>query len=83
MNFKSSCSLLLSTLGLLALFACGKKGTNEVEVPQMVIDMTTAEGPAAYVKCVQEKPGDWGEGDEENWPKECDMYTTGRYGNFE
>ena len=60
----------------------GCKG-GEVEVPLMIQDSTTAEGPAAYKKCVKEKPQDWGGGDESDWPDECEIYIMGKYGNFE
>jgi len=54
------------------------------EVPRMVQEMTNSDGPKAYRKCIEKKPGDWGvSGGEEDWPKDCSMYTIDRYGTFE
>jgi len=71
--------LLFLSFGL-SLTACKSK---EVEVPLMVQESASAEGVEAYKKCVKEKPGDWGEVDEEEWPNECEQYIMSRYGTFE
>ena len=64
----------------LALSACKSK---EVEVPLMVQESATAKGAEEYKKCVKEKPADWGEVGEEQWPEECEQYIMARYGTFE
>jgi len=46
-------------------------------------EMVSKKGHKEYRKCHFTKPKDWGDVDESDWPAECDVYTTGRYGTFE
>ena len=46
-------------------------------------NMVSKKGHKEYRKCHFVKPKDWGEADEDEWPADCAVYTTGRYGMYE